>query len=530
MSTDVIPFGPLDFVLFAAMLAVSASTGIYHCYAGGGQKSTSKYLVADRKIGCVPIALSIFVSFTSAVAILGFPAEIFVHGIQYINFITKFLWAYPFAAYFFIPVFRSLNIISVYEYIGLRYHPTMQTTCALIFVLERLIYMATTMVGPALAVEAVQGYEVWHTLFFAGAIATFYTTLGGMKAVIWADVFQFFVMFGSVFAVTVLGLIAVGGIDNVLDNNNVENRLKLFDFTLDPMTRLSFFGLFFGSGIGTLGITLGQTNVQRYITAKSLAHARGSLLLSGVILFVMFPIMYFNGLVLYAFYNNQQTSLLPAINSTDWTPFTDSSNGVPVRYEPNYNSADQILMYFVSNQFGRIPGMQGLFVSCLFAGALSSVSSGINSVVACMLQDVIKPWRRWRLEKTKNKATQNDAWDTKLTKILNCIVGIVATLFGFLVPYLGTFVEITNITAGVFGGPLTGVFIMAMFIPRTNTLGTSIGLVIGFSFGVFMSAGPVVARQLDTQPLAIHKTQESEEKRFESRRHKIINDVTRRQG
>ncbi|XP_070542484.1 sodium-dependent multivitamin transporter-like [Ptychodera flava] len=508
MSADVVPFGVVDYIIFGAMLAISAATGIYHCFAGGGQKSTSKFLVADGRMGCVPIAISIFVTYTSSIAILGYPAEVYIYGIQYAMDIIQFFWVYPFAAYFFVPVFRNLPITSVYEYVGMRYNLGLRIACTVIFILHNSMYMATTMVGPALAIEAVQGIEMWKTMVFAGVIATFYTTLGGIKAVIWADVFQFIIIFGSIVAVAVLGTNEVGGIEHVWNINKVDQRLNFFDFNLDISSRLSFFGLFLGAGIGSLGTPLSQATVQRYLSAKSLGHARGSLLLNLPFELVMFPIIFFNGLVLYAYYNNNQTPLVAAINSTDSSlpsGIPDTASVEPIRYAPNYDKADQILMYFISSQFGHIRGLQGLFVSCLFAGTLSTVSSGLNATVACILQDVIKPWRQWRSEKTKTQVQMNDAWDTKLSKIMSCVLGVFTTLFGFLVPHLGSFVEISNIFLGVFLGPVVGIFIMGMFFPRTNTWGVTIGLVISFSFGVFVAAGPIVAREFNMELLTIQK-------------------------
>ncbi|XP_070541704.1 sodium-coupled monocarboxylate transporter 1-like [Ptychodera flava] len=467
-STEVIPFGVADYVVFSAMLAVSAATGIYHCFAGGGQQSTSKFLVADRSMGCVPIAMSMFVTFTSSIAVMGFPAEIYLHGIKYAFYINTYLWAYPICAYFFIPVFRSIDITSVYEYMGMRYHLSLRITCTVIFILQTLLYMATTMVGPALAIEAVQGLEMWKTVLITGTIATFYSTLGGMKAVVWADVFQFLVIFGSVLAVAILGTIEVGGLENVWNYNDVGDRLEFFDFSFDPTERLSFFGLTISTGISVLGVAVQQSAVQRYLAAKSLGHARGTLILNIPFYWVMFPIMYFNGLVLYAYYNNKLTPLEPAINSTFPSPGI-MENGEPIRYEPEYTAIDQILMFFVSSQFGQIPGMQGLFVACLFAGALSTISSGLSAIVACILQDIIKPWRKWRSERTKILSTATDAWDTKMSKVLNCVFGLLGTLVAFLVPYLGSFVTISNILGGVFGGPVLAIFVMGMFIPRTNS-------------------------------------------------------------
>ncbi|XP_070541611.1 sodium-dependent multivitamin transporter-like isoform X2 [Ptychodera flava] len=399
-----------------------------------------------------------------------------------------------------------IDLIS--EYMGLRYHVSHRITCSTISSLQMLLYMATTMVGPALAIEAVQGLEMWKTVVITGTIATFYTTLGGMKAVIWADVFQFLVIVGSLLTVAILGTHEVGGLERVWNNNDVGDRLKFFNFSFDPTDRLSFFGLTIGIVVSVVTVSVTQPAVQRYIAAKSLGHARGSLLLTIPFHLILFPVSYFNGLVLYAFYNNKQTSLVPAINST-FPPLTPdislTGDGDSMRYEPNYSNADQILMYFVSSQFGRIPGMQGLFVACLFAGALSTISSGLNGTAACFLQDIVKPWRKLRADKRKTSVTVNDAWDTKLSKILSCVFGVLATLIGFLVPYLGSLVVISNIVGSVFGGPIVATFVMGMFLTRTNSWGAFTGLVFGFALGVFISAGPIVAEQLNIEPLPIQR-------------------------
>ncbi|XP_077991459.1 sodium-dependent multivitamin transporter-like [Glandiceps talaboti] len=507
MSTDPIPFGVVDYVVIAVMLAISASTGIYHCIAGGGQKSTSKYLVADRSMGCIPLGMSYFVTFTSSIAVLGFPAEVFVYGIEYSLMILCYIWSYPLSAYLFTPVFRGLGFTSVYEYMGKRFNLGLRICCTILFILSNMVYMATTMLGPALAFEAVQGFEMWKTILITGVVCTFYCTLGGMKAVVWADVFQFVVMFGSILAVCILGSIEVGGLDYVWNIAKENGKLNFFEFDFQLTERISFFGLVFGFGLNSLAITTWQSAVQRVQAAKSLRHAQGSLLLNIPCMWIVYSITFFNGLVLYAFYNNQLTPLRPPTNSTfapDTAMLLPGNEDSP-RYEPNYSTADQILMFFVSSTFGKVPGLQGMLVACLLAGALSSVSSGLSAATACTLQDVIKPWRKWRAGKTNSVVMEDDAWDTKLSKMLNCGFGIMATLFGFLVPFLGSFMQISNILGGVFGGPMLGTFVLGMLLPRTNTWGAISGLLSGFAVGVFISGGSIVAEQLGTEPLTINK-------------------------
>ncbi|XP_070542890.1 sodium-coupled monocarboxylate transporter 1-like [Ptychodera flava] len=274
-STEVIPFGVADYVVFSAMLAVSASTGIYHCFAGGGQKTTSKFLAADRKMACAPIAMSLFVTVTSTVPILGYPAELYIYGVQYTMRTLNILFSFPFIAYFIIPVIRGLRITSSFEYIGLRYNLSLRITCAIIAMLHLLLMTAITIYAPALAISAVQDFEVWKVIAIIGSVTTFYTTLGGMKAAIWADVFQFFIIFGSVVALAVLGTSDVGGIERVWNSNNVGDRMNFFNFSFDPTVRLTFLGIFVNGIIGNLYFGVGPAVVQRHLSSKSTAHAQG---------------------------------------------------------------------------------------------------------------------------------------------------------------------------------------------------------------------------------------------------------------
>ncbi|XP_070543775.1 sodium-coupled monocarboxylate transporter 1-like [Ptychodera flava] len=139
------------------------------------------------------------------------------------------------------------------------------------------------------------------------------------------------------------------------------------------------------------------------------------------------------------------------------------------------------------------------------AGSLSTISSTMNAVAASTLQDIVKPWRKWKSVKWKTRPVKKDAWDTTLSKIISCVFGVFATLTAFLVPYFGSFVVITSIVSSVFSGPLTAVYILGMMLRRTNAWGAFCGLVAGCGIGVFIVAGPIIAEQLDLEPLPIHK-------------------------
>ncbi|XP_077989524.1 sodium-dependent multivitamin transporter-like [Glandiceps talaboti] len=407
----------------------------------------------------------------------------------------------------FIPVIRGLEIVSIYEYVSLRFHHSLRIAVSCLYLLTTNLYMATTLVGPALAFQAVQGIDYWITIVITGAVCTFYTTLGGMKAVIWTDVFQCIVMLSSIIVVMVLATNQAGGLNTVFEYNNYHGRLDIFEFGPDPTIRLTFWGVL-SLMFYSMGTMVNQGAVQRIMAAKSVGQAKGTVLLTIPLNMVMFSLLFVTGLALFAFYDNDLTPLWPSINST-FSPLDNIT--VPPQdweepnYVPNYRTPDQILIFFVSSKLGHIPGLQGLFVSCLFAGALSSISSGLNGLVAVILRDMILPWRRWRSIRTDQPMTQNDFRDTTITKGLTFLFGIVSTVLAFGVPYLGTFVQITAVIFSAFASPILGTYTLGMCYPRANTWGAFIAIIIGTSWGMWVSLGNVLSMKAMIPVLPFYK-------------------------
>ncbi|XP_077984352.1 sodium-coupled monocarboxylate transporter 1-like [Glandiceps talaboti] len=519
-QSDVHSFSALDYVIFSSMLAISAATGIYHAFAKGGQRTTSQFLVADRSMNGIPIAMSLVVSFLSPITILGMPAETFSNGAQYSLYVLCLLWVFPAVSLILVPVFHGLKLTSAYEYMSLRFHFSLRMISSFIFIIQTSFYMAVTLIGPALAIEAVLGFEVWKTVLITGVICTFYTTIGGMRAVIWTDVFQFFVIVGSFVAIIILGVIKAGGIGHVWEFNKENDRLNFNETPFGITTRLSAIGLILGGGMNTFPLYISQTAVQRYAASKSLRQAQVAVFLNMPFQLIMLPMVYFTGLVLYAFYNNYLTPLMPPLNYTmsNYTYNTNFSTAIPYigasqsvtnltmfsgnysyvtsdvepRYQPDYTSADQIMVYFVSSQFGVIPGMQGLFVACIFAGTLSTMSSGLNALIAVNLEDIVRPWRKWYAWMTNGDLYQNDSWDTTLSKILTCVYGLVTIGLAFVAQYMGPFIVISNTIFGTSGGPLLGVFSLGMFWKRSNWCGALVGMLVGFACGLWVAVGAIL--------------------------------------
>ncbi|XP_077989539.1 sodium-coupled monocarboxylate transporter 1-like [Glandiceps talaboti] len=490
-SNDPITFGVVDYVVFSGMLVISTLTGIYHGFAKGGQHSTSRYLLADKTMHFVPVAMSILVSFSSPLSTLGTPAEFYIHGAKYSISFLSYLWCLPMVAYVFLPVFHGLQFRSAYEYMEVRFNYPLRIMVTIIFMIQSAAYMSACLVGPAIAIEAVQKFEVWKTILLTGILCTVYTACGGMKGVIWTDVFQFFIIIGTLLAVIIMAAVKAGGFIKVFEENNENERLDIFSFDLDPTDRMNFFSGVIGGGISIAPMFLSQTAVQRYMTVKSLKQSQASVLVNILFLSITSPCLYFTGLALYAYYNNEMSILQTAINATFSPEMKSMVSGDTdgVQYEPNYNSADQIVMYFVSSQFGKFDGVQGLFVACLFAGTLSSVSSSLNSLTAVTLEDFIKPYRKWQAARQGKSMYDNDVMDTRLSKILTCAYGIFGIGLAFVVVGVDSLLALGLSIFGVTGGPIMATFAVGMLYKRANGNGMFVGTLIGFAFGIWITIG-----------------------------------------
>ncbi|XP_078000931.1 sodium-coupled monocarboxylate transporter 1-like [Glandiceps talaboti] len=486
---------PSDIAVFGAILLFVAGQGIYHGWKK--QKSTREYLTANRSLSGVPVAMSLLVSFMSAITLLGTPAEIYLYGTGYTAGILSYFWVYPFVTWFFVPVFQPLPLTSAYQYCEWRYNYTLRVLMAMLCIFQTTFYMAVVLIGPALAFEAVNGIPLIATVVGTACICIFYTTLGGMKAVIWTDAFLFMVILIDLIIVIILGTVDSGGFSYVWEVNKADGRLaeSIFYFPLDMTARVTFINMVIGGGMNFLGVFVSQTSIQRFVSTRSMKHAKISVILNLPFQLMFLPLVFVCGLVLYAHYNNFLSQLAPPINSTFSPALTFPPYGhddTKPHYEPYYTSADQILIFFVSEKFGHIPGFMGLFIACIFAGTLSSFSSSLNALIAVTLEDFVKPWRRWRAKRTGNSVYVNDRVDTIAGKMLSVAYGLFAIFLAYLASFMGNFVTMGNTIFGTSGGPMIGALCLGFIYKRSTAWATVGGVLTGFGMGCWVAVGAVI--------------------------------------
>ncbi|KAH9512752.1 Sodium-dependent multivitamin transporter [Bulinus truncatus] len=440
-------FHVADFVVFALTIVISIAIGIYYAISGGRQKTTSEYLIGGRTMSFLPVAISLMASFESSIMMLGFPAETYVYGIQNVMASIGFFVTQLLLIEFLVPLIHPLKITSAYEYLQLRFQSrSVRLLGTLMGMLTYTWYMGIVLFGPAVALEAVTGFSLWSSIFVIAFVSVIYTAIGGLKAVIWTDVFQAVVMFTGIFAILIKGTIDAGGPKAVWEIAEEGGRLNFLNFDPDPRTRHTFWNLFVGNIIRTFGLGFNQSTIQRISSTRTQKEAKRMLLICA-------------------------PCFLISLALTD----------------PN-----QIIPLIVMDIFTYLPGMPGLFLASLFSASLSTLSSGLSSLSALLWADIVHPLIGPKI--TESKATLIAKGSVLVFGVLACGVALLVAQIG------GTLTQIAGSLISAFAGPLTGLFFIACFFPRVKSRGAFVGGVLGLTFSFWLSMGITFSKSVKKTP------------------------------
>nr|XP_045596122.1 sodium-dependent multivitamin transporter-like [Procambarus clarkii] len=449
-----------DYLVFIGMLVASMAIGIYYAVQGR-HKANDEFLLGGRSLSFFPVSMSLFASYISGIHVLGGPSEAYYHGVQWWVICAGQVALIP-AAFIFMPFFYELKLTSAYEYLELRYASRwVRSVAGGMFVLQMLLYQSVSIYAPALALASVTNFSLWVSVFTVGIIASAYTSFGGLKAVVWTDVLQlYFIIFGLM-AIIIKGTIDLGGIGKVWELGVTNNRTgaQILTYGFEPLERHTVANLVVGALVGQLSqYSCTQTAIQRYVSIKSLSQAYMAIFLVIPFFILTISLTMLVGLVIFATYEGCDPLAAGLITKND-----------------------QILPFFVMDRLTTTPGLPGLFVACIFSATLSTISSGVNSQAAVTWEDVFAKIPRF--------AKLNQATQALLTKLLALGYGIISVGFALLAGNLGGVLQAGIAVNTAVAGPLLAVFLMALFLPFTNSKGActallvGTGVALGFSFG-----------------------------------------------
>uniref|UniRef100_A0A8C7D6V0 Solute carrier family 5 member 8, like n=1 Tax=Oncorhynchus kisutch TaxID=8019 RepID=A0A8C7D6V0_ONCKI len=426
-------FSVWDYVVFVGTVLGAAGIGLFQAIRGRKNNSSGEFLLGGRQMTAVPVAMSLTASFMSGITVIGTPAEAYRFGADYWIFAISYAIMSIITAEIFVPLFYRLGITSTYEYLEMRFNK-------LIRVIGTSMYITQT---------------------------------GGLKAVIWTDVFQMVIMLAGFVAVIARGAVIQGGLGKIWDDCYQGGRLSAFDFDPDPLKRHTFWTIVVGGSVMWVSIySINQSQVQRYISCKTLTQAKLSLYGNIIGLWLTVSLAVFSGLTMYSIYK-------------DCDPFTNGDVG----------AVDQLLPYLVMDILAAYPGVPGLFVSAAYSGTLSTVSSSINALVAVTVEDFVRPvW--------KNLTEKQVSW---INMGLSIFFGFLCIGMAAIASLMGSILQAALSIFGMISGPLLGLYVLGMFWRTANSTGGLTGLIVGLVITLWVGFGAQIYPPLadKTNPLPI---------------------------
>jgi SSS family solute:Na+ symporter len=482
-----------DVAAVALYLVATLAIALACTRRGAGKE---EFFLGSRRMPWFAVGLSIMATLMSTISYLAVPGEMIQHGVGF--FLGYIHIPFSMAVVFFcwIPFFMRLRMGSAYEYLEQRFSYTVRLLGSVLFVLLRLGWVAVVIYTSSLALSTMLGGHgggeaassgltgLYGCILLMGLFTTFYTSLGGIRAVIWTDVMQSAVMFVGMAITVGYVLVSTGTGPSDWWQRAAQARaahtsppLFSFDMTVRVTVITVAVQQFFWT-ICTHGSD--QVVVQRYFATRSLAAARRSYLISAAADVSVGVLLALAGLALLAFYLDYPAYL------PEGYQVVDTAQGGAVY------PADKVFPYFISHQLGW--GLGGVILSALFAAAMSSVSSGVNSVAAVTTNDILS-----RLLPQWGERMAG-GW---FARGLSLGVGVLVTLLALGVAEIAddprrNIIDLMNKGFNLFLGPLAGLFFAGMFLPRCRTrsvvLGTLCGMAVSVVWSYWAEIGMLLAR------------------------------------
>lgn len=444
----------IDAIILAAYLAVIVIIGGVLARHQGTDRD---FFLAGRSMHWLPIGLSITLTAFSGINYTAFSGEVFGHGLYVALSLPVFIFvAFP-VIRIIMPFYHQLGVTSAYEYLEKRFDPRVRTLASGLFILWRTFWMATALYVPAKVLALLTGLNVYGLILLTGVVVTAYSAAGGIRAVMWTDVFQFLVLVGGLFIILALAAARMpggfGDIFRISADGGLMKPFYPFDpamFSLDPRIRITLWSSWIGTFVAFMSrYGVDQVVVQRYFTAKTLRTAQIAFHLNYAAAILALLSLALMGFAMYAH------------------AFHSGALG---------HHGDQPMAYFTLFIRSLPTGATGLVVVGLIAATMSSIDSGINSCCTAFVTDFYRRFYPGRISESPG-----------FNRRLSMLFGMIATLAAMSVGNLGTIFEIANKIINGFGSPLLAIFMLGMFSRTAGSRGMLIGGLLGAIWSAWVS-------------------------------------------
>ena len=488
---------------------------IYGVYQTRGSKDVNDYIKGGSQARWWTVGLSVMATQASAITFLSTPGQAFHSGMGFVQFYFGLPVAMIIICMIFIPIYYRLEVYTAYEYLESRFDLKTRTLTALLFLIQRGLAAGITIFAPAIILSAVLGWDLTTLNIIIGLLVTAYTVSGGTRAVNVTQKQQMAVIFFGMFAAFLIILYELPeeiGFIEALKVAGASGKMEILDFSLDFDNRYTFWsGIIGGSFLALAYFGTDQSQVQRYLSGKSIRQSQLGLIFNGLLKVPMQFFILLTGVMVFVFYQfnpsplNFNPAATNAVVNSDYAPqysklrqqltqvsrrresevlhfarTEDFSPGERSEFNQQMitlnqeeaeirnratkliqrtgeavetNDKDYVFIHFILNNLPR--GLIGLLLAVILSAAMSSTASELNALATTTVIDLYK--RNLRQEKDQAHFVSASRWFTLAWGLIAVAVASVADLFDNLI-------QLVNIIGSIFYGNVLGIFLLAFFM------------------------------------------------------------------
>jgi len=434
---------PLDWVVIVVYLVAMLGIGLYF-YLREKRQSTAEFFVGGRSIPFWAAGVSLYAANTSSISYIAIPAKAFETNWQYMTNNLIAVLGLMFVAVYIVPLLRRLDLMSVFSYLETRFHPAIRMLSSGLFMLTQLgSRMSVILYLPSLAIATITGIPVTWSILMMGLFTICYTALGGMKAVVWTDIVQLVVkMGGALFAIGFIVFSLDGGFAEFVRTAAAENKTHTFDFSFD-LGKATVWGFIFLVLFDVvLTFPKDQVLMQRTLSTRDAKEAGRSIWAFAAIMIPGGVVFYTIGTALFVFYKAHPERMNPLL------------------------SIDATFPLFIAAELPS--GLTGLIIAGIFAAAMATLSSIINSVSTLASVDFYE----------KIVKNPDPARSVRFAEWMTVAAGLLGIAFALTLSRydIHSLFDVSIELAGLLGGGFAGAYTLGMFTRRANSQGVAIGV------------------------------------------------------
>ena len=503
----------MNYIDWLVLLITISFIVIYGGWKTRKSKNLKEFLKGNNRSNWYTIGLSVMATQASAITFLSTPGQAFNDGMGFIQFYFGLPIAMIIICIFFIPIYKKFKIYTAYEYLEQRFDRKTRILTSLLFLIQRGLAAGITIYAPSIILSVMFGWNLKILVIIIGVMVVFYTVMGGTKALNVTQKQQMLIIFTGLIFTFIYLLNSISdniSITKAIKIASLNDKINLIDFSFNLESRYTFWsGITGGLFLALSYFGTDQSQVQRYITGKSVKESQLGLIMNGLLKIPLQFVILLLGVMVFIFYQSQispihfnpvakqeiiksendnlfkdlkeknhliQKKIIDVIEKNDFESSITLQNDYKKLLEQEKNT--RILIkeklkkkypeienndkdyVFINYVIDYLPtGLVGLLLAVIFSAAMSSTASELNALASTTLIDLYKT----------SKENKSEKHYLKMSKLFVIVWGTIAVIFALTGNLFENLIQLVNIIGSLFYGTILGIFLTGFFLKKINS-------------------------------------------------------------